>query len=149
MDSRADQLWHLNCEYQKRLQQAKTYLTLLEQLTLSRGGDAQSLNMLHRVRVDIEILADEHRHWRYQYYYESVDTRRMVQAEREISHALMHFADMRARHDLALHRLERLLYQGQRPHPSVTRVPTGDLWAMTELAMHDLSGFDDYVRSLS
>lgn len=149
MDSLADQLWRINCEYQKRLQQARTYLTLLEQLTLSRGGDAQSLNMLHRVRVDVEIMADEHRAWRYQYYYESLETRRMVHSERDVSRALMQFADMRARHDLALHRLERALYQVQRPHPSVTRVPTGDLWSMTELAMQNLSGFDDYVRSLT
>lgn len=148
MDNPADQLWRINYEYQRRLQQTRTYLTLLEQLALSRGADAQALNMLHRVRMDVEILAEEHRNWRYQYYYESLDTRRMVHTEREINQALMNFSLMRGRHDHALQDLRQLLSQVQRPHPSVTRVPTGDLWTMTESAMHDLSGFDDYVHSL-
>jgi len=148
MDNPADQLWRINCEYQRRLQQTRTYLTLLEQLALSRGADAQALNMLHQVRMDVEVLAEEHRNWRYQYYYESLDTRRMVHTEREINQALMNFSLMRGRHDHALQDLRQLLSRVQRPHPSVTRVPTGDLWSMTESAMHDLSGFDDYVRSL-
>ncbi len=79
MDSPAHQLWRINSEYQKRLQQARTYLTLLEDLALICGADAQALNTLHHVRVQIDALADEHRHWRYQYYYDSPDTRRMIQ----------------------------------------------------------------------
>ncbi len=55
---------------------------------------------------------------------------------------------MRQRHDLTLADLREMLYRVPRPHPAMTRVPTGDLWAMTESAMHSLSGFDDYVRSL-
>ena len=32
--------------------------------------------------------------------------------------------------------------------PTLTRVPTGDLWDMAEFALYDLNHFDDYLRSL-
>ena len=148
MDSPVHQLWHINAEYQRRLQQTRTYLTLLEDLALIRGADARALNTLHRVRVQIDTLADEHRHWRYQYYYDSPDTRRIIQTHSAIAQALDSFSEMRQRHDMILAELRDMLYRLQRPDPSMTSVPTGDLWAMTVTAMHSLSGFDDYVRSL-
>jgi hypothetical protein len=149
MDSAANHLWRINCEYEKRFQRAKTYLSLLEQLVLVRGAEAQALNMLRRVRIQIEALAEEHRDWRYAFYYESPETRRMVQSSSEVHRALVNFTHMRSRHESELQSLRSLLTHIQRPDPLMTRVPTGDLWAMSESAIHKLSGFEDYVRSIS
>jgi hypothetical protein len=150
MDTSATQLWRINYEYQRRLQQAQTYLNLLEQLVLSRGAEAQALNALRRVRLQVESLAEEHRDWRYQFYYQSPVTRRMVKSHGDINRALGQFTVMRTHHEFELRNLyEMLLFHIQRPDPAMTRVPTGDLWTMTESAMHNLSGFEDYVQSLS
>jgi hypothetical protein len=149
MTAPADLLWRINNEYQKRLKQAKTFLGLLEQLVRMQGDDGQTLTTLRHALEQIDHLADEHRDWRYQYYYESLDTRRMVQSNRAIEQALAHFSRMHTRHERQLQALRSLLVQLQRPDPTLTRVPGGDLWVMTEFAIADLSGFDDYMRALA
>lgn len=149
MTTPSDLLWRINNEYQKRLKQTKTYLSLLEQLVIAQGGDGRTLAALHDALNQIERLNDEHRDWRYRYYYESLDTRRMVQSVNAVHQALAHFSRMHARHQRALGHIQSLLIHLQRPDPTITRVPTGDLWQMTEHALIDLNLFDDYMQSLT
>jgi hypothetical protein len=151
MSNPADLLWRVNSEYQKRLTQVVTYLNLLEQIVLMQDGDNQmrTLAALQYALEQVEVLAQEHRTWRYKYYYESADSKRMVQAPGAIHHALARFSRMRMRHEQELNNLHSLLDHVQRPDPRVTRVPTGDLWVMTEFAINDLRGFDRYMQNLT
>ena len=148
MNTASDLLWRINNEYQKRLKQVQTYLGLLEQLSLMQGSDDATLTVLHRALEKVAVLLDEHRTWRHSYYYESLDTRRMVQSHQAIHQAIAHFSRMRSRHEPDLQSLDELLYLVGRPDPTLTRVPTGDLWDMAEFALYDLNHFDDYLRSL-
>lgn len=149
MTSAADLLWRVNNEYQKRLQQTRTYLGLLEQLMLMQHADGGTLAVLRSALNQVDVLLQEHRAWRHHYYYESLDTRRMVQSHGAINQALAHFSRMRTRHERELQHLHGLLVHLQRPDPVLTRVPNGDLWTMAEFAVQDLSSFSDYMRSLS
>ncbi len=149
MTTPSDLLWRTNNEYQKRLKQAKTYLSLLEQLVIMQGRDAHTLNALHHALDQIDTLNNEHRDWRYRYYYESLETRRMVQSIHAVHQALAHFSRMRARHQYNLNQIETLLLRLQRPDPVITQTPTGDLWQMTQHALIDLNHFDDYMQSLT
>jgi hypothetical protein len=149
MAAAADLLWHSNNEYQKRLKHARMYLGLLEELILNQQGDGSTLAALRRAGDYIETLLEDHRAWRHRYYYQSLDTRRMVQAQGAIHQALNHFRQMRSRHERELSNLIGLLVRVQRPDPAMTRVPTGDLWVMAEFAVADLTRFDDYMQSLA
>ncbi len=148
MTTPADLLWRVNNEYQKRLKQAQTCIGLLEQLILMQGGDQTTLTVLRHALEQLELLLAEHRVWRHSYYYESEDTRRMVQSQRAIQRAIAHFSQMHTHHEHALNNLHTLLEHLQRPDPALTRVPNGDLWMMTEYALDNLWSFDDYLRSL-
>lgn len=150
MDTRSDVLWRVNNEYRKRLSQAQTYLDLLEQIVLANGDASQYqlVELLRYVRDQVNQLIEEHRNWRYLFYYESPETKRMVQGDRAVSQALARFSRMRSSHQSRLNDLYDLLDQAPRPDPRVTRVPTGDLWAMTEYALSNLLGFGDYLNSL-
>jgi hypothetical protein len=149
MTTAADLLWHVNNEYQKRLKQTHTYLGLLEQLMLMQHQDSTTLAVLRGALEQVNMLLEEHRMWRHHYYYESLDTRRMVQSHGAINQALAHFSRMRTRHERELQHLRGLLVRLQRPDPTLTRVPNGDLWVMAEFAVQDLSSFGDYMRSLA
>jgi hypothetical protein len=151
MSNPADLLWRVNNEYQKRLTQVVTYLNLLEQMILMQDGEDQlrTLAALQYALEQIEILAQEHRAWRYKYYYESADTKRMVQAPGAVHQALSRFTRMRMKHEQELNNLRALLEHVQRPDPDITRVPTGDLWVMTEFAINDLKAFDRYMQNLT
>lgn len=148
MNTAADLLWRVNNEYQKRLKQTRTYLGLLEQLMLMQHQDSATLSLLRSALEQVDALLEEHRTWRHDYYYESLDTRRMVTSHGAINRALANFSQMRSRHEYELQRLRALLVRLQRPDPVLTRVPTGDLWVMAEFAVQDLSSFSDYMRSL-
>lgn len=148
MTTASDLLWRVNNEYQKRLKQTRTYLGLLEQLMLMQHGDGNSLGLLRSALDQVDVLLEEHRTWRHNYYYESADTKRMVQSHGAINQALANFSRMRARHEHELQKLNGLLVRLQRPDPALTRVPNGDLWSMAEFAVRDLSSFSDYMRSL-
>ena len=97
-DTSADVLWRLNNEYRKRLSQAQTYLDLLEQLLMVQAADqtAQTIQVLDHARHELVILNEEHRDWRYHFYYDSIETRRMVQDNRSVNQALSRFSRMRA-----------------------------------------------------
>ena len=150
MNPQADALWYVNNEYRKRLTQAGTFLNLLEQIVVSVGGEegdsvAETLQYVHQ---QINQLVEEHRLWRYRYYYESPETKRMVQDERAILQALSRFNRMRSQHEARLSDLYNILYDMPRPDPGITRVPSGDLWTMTQYALSDLLGFADYFNKL-
>lgn len=151
MPNPADVLWRVNNEYRKRLSQVVTYLNLLEQLVLMQQGEEQlrTLAALRFVLEEMQALEEEHRTWRYKYYYESPETKRMVQAPVAIQQALARFNRMRAQHERRLNDIQALLVHVQRPDPKITQVPTGDLWIMTEYAIHNLSGFAEYMQQLS
>ncbi len=151
MSNPTDLLWRVNNEYQKRLTQVVTYLNLLEQLVLIQDEDDQlrTLAALQYALEQVQTLAQEHRAWRYKYYYESSDTKRMVQTSSAVHQALARFSRMRMQHEPQLNNLRALLDHVQRPDPRVTRVPTGDLWVMTEFAINDLRGFDRYMQDLT
>jgi hypothetical protein len=150
MVSPADLLWRINNEYQKRLKQATNTLNLLEQLVLTQGGEGyqHTLTTLHHVLEQVRILKEEHREWRYTYFYESLESKRMVQSDNAVNRALARFVHMRNRHEQQLQSLNALLEHIQRPDRHITTVATGDLWELTEYAIHDLSGFDDYLSAL-
>lgn len=151
MPNPADLLWRVNSEYQKRLTQVVTYLHLLEQMVLMQDGDDQlrTLAALQYALEQVESLAQEHRAWRYKYYYESADSKRMVQTPGAVHQALARFSRMRTQHEQQLNNLHALLDRVQRPDPRITRVPTGDLWVMAEFAINDLRGFDRYMQDLT
>jgi hypothetical protein len=55
---------------------------------------------------------------------------------------------MRSQHESRLNDLYSLLHETPRPDPLLTRVPNGDLWTMTQFAIGDLIGFNDYLTEL-
>lgn len=153
MTAPAEMLWRVNNEYRKRLTQVTNCLNLLEQLVLmQQDGSSQvrTLAALRYAREEVEAMAQEHRDWRYRYYYDSTDSKRMVQGNHAVHQALARFSRMRVQHDRRLGSLRGLLDHVQRPNPDITRVATGgDLWTLTEYAIHDLSAFDAYLREMS
>ena len=150
MASPADMLWRINNEYQKRLKQAANCLGLLEQLVSMHdsAGQRQTIHALQHMLQQIRALKLEHREWRYQYYYESLDTRRIVQSQSAIERALAHFERMRLRHEPQLQQLRFLLSHVPRPDPTITCVASGDLWVMVEYAISDLLLFNDSLETL-
>src|SRR5215218_7785698 len=95
-DAPADVLWRLNNEYRKRLSQAQTYLDLLEQLLMIQTSEDsfELLEALQQARHELVILTEEHRDWRHHFYYDSLETRRMVQDNRAVNKALARFSRM-------------------------------------------------------
>lgn len=153
MDSTAELLWRLNNEYRKRLSKVETYLSLLAQLLLTREpvGQAQALELLRYLQEQISTLQDEHRGWRYTYFYESGSNKRMVQSEHEVDTALTVFNHMRTRHEQHLRDIAKYIDGVPRPEPTLTHVENGDLWLMMQYALHDLTTFvgDPYSVSSS
>ena len=149
-DAPTDVLWRLNNEYRKRLSQAQTYLDLLEQLLLIQADDHsfQILEALQQARHELIVLTEEHRDWRHHFYYDSLETRRMVQDNRAVNKALARFSRMRSQHERRLYEVYNVLAQLPRPDTRTTRVPNGDLWVMTQYALNDLIIFGDYASKL-
>lgn len=148
MTSAAERLWHVNNEYRRLISQIGKYLDLLEQLMLTRD-DHDSLYVLEAVRQaqqKVAALADDHRHWRYRYYYEAAQSKRMVQSETGVKKALIYFSVMSARHGQVLNELYSIIGKTPRPAPHLTHVPTGDLWVMLEYAVGEITTF---VHNLS
>lgn len=148
MRSSPDILWWVNSEYRKRLSRAAQYIALLEQLVLARapnsaGAPAALLDLLEDTRRHLALLLQEHHDWRHAYYYQPSRPRRMVQANADIERALAQFEDMRAQHEQWLRWIVDVLARQPRPDPSLTHLPTGDLWLMTQHAIADLTHFMD------
>ncbi len=139
----ADLLWNLNNEYRHRLSKARKYLDLLEQLLLARHGDTETLVLetLRYAQAQVSALGEEHRGWRYAYFYETAEQKRMVQSERDIMRALAHFNRMSSRHRQMLYEIQYALAAVQRPNRGFTLVPGGDLWEMMQYALNDMADF--------
>lgn len=146
MATPAHLLWRANNEYRRRLTQAQTLLGLLEQLLDARSEAAPipALAALLYAQEQLDRLIQEHRVWRYTCYYESTDSKRMVQEERAIHQALARFSRMRAQHSHRLNDVVMRLRAAPRPDMALTRVPGGDLWGMVQDALNDLLAFDGY-----
>lgn len=146
----AETLWRLNQEYGNRLAKARTYFELLEKLIIERSGDdGNLLGILHYIGGHLNDLKEEHRRWRYTYFYEDPDSKRMVHSEAAIRRAVSAFARMRTRHENDLTELSATLNSVPRPHPAVTLVPNGDLWEMTHYALYDLLDFGSFAQTLN
>ncbi len=149
MNAPTDVLWRVNNEYRKRLSQAQTFLDLLEQMILATDDrQPRTLETLRYAREQVNSLIEEHRRWRNRFYYDSKETKRMVQADRDVNQALARFSRMRTQHESRLFDIYSLLHEIPAPDPLLTRVPNGDLWSMTQYAIHDLVGFGDYLNNL-
>lgn len=142
----AEFLWRINQEYVNRLAKARNYLDLLEQLVLERSETEtqdQLVPTLQFTRAHLKNLSEEQRGWRYAYFYESPDTKRVVQTSNAVQRALSSFGDMFERHRHYFSDLAALLYNLPRPAPYITHVPNGDLWEMVRFALNDLVDFSN------
>jgi len=150
----ADRLWRVNSEYLKRLSQVQKYLILLEQLyvqVVESGTGHEStvytLEAFNYILQQMDYVSQEHRVWRYTYYYQSSDTKRMVQMPRSVGKALAKFDRMLTNHQAYLSEMQGILYEMPRPEPELTRVPSGDLWEMALYAVDDLASFADTLHA--
>jgi hypothetical protein len=143
-------LWRLNQEYIKRLASARTYLGLLLELVSTRGSelDADLPPLLAYTHDTLTRLHDEHRHWRYTYFYESSETKRVVQSERALHRAMAQFSLMRTRHDRLLREMTVLYDAVPAPPPDATSVVNANLWGLFRTALDDLLHFDLYAQNL-
>ncbi len=143
-------LWRINQEYVRRLASARTYLGLLLELMATRGSglDADLPPLLRYTDDCLSRLHDEHRHWRYTYYYESPETKRAVQTERGLQRAMAQFALMRTRHDRLLRELTVLYDAVPHPPPDATSVVNANLWGLFRAALNELLQFDSYAQGL-
>ena len=142
----AEQLWRVNNEYRKRLGKVERYVDLLEQLMLTRADGAPDglmavLEALQFAHGELNALEEEHRGWRYQYFYDSSDSKRMVQEVSDINRALAHFSRMRPSHEQRLYDVYTALVNAPRPDPEITTVASGDLWELLQFAFDDLAAF--------
>ncbi len=144
----AETLWRSNQEYVNRLLRARNYLDLLEQLVIERGSAREQDELLPALQytgAHLNSLSEEHRGWCYAYFYDSPDTKRIVQTPGALRRAVSSFGHMYERHHAYFYDLEALLDDLPRPPVQVTRVPNGDLWEMVQIALHDLVDFNDQL----
>jgi hypothetical protein len=146
----AQSLWRLNHEYGQRLSRARNYVALLERLVIARNVEEQPQLMaaLGYIREQLAAIYDEHRDWRYTYFYDSPESKRMVHQEHDVGHAMTEFARMRVNHERNLHGLCTALADYPAPERYVTALPHGDMWQMMLGALEDLLNFGNFVREL-
>jgi Ser-tRNA(Ala) deacylase AlaX len=156
-----DLLWQLNNEYGKRLSRMHAGIELVARLLAERIGDAnhydeadsavikQMYAVLDYTEERINTLIEQHRDWRYRYYYQSQENKRVVQVEAAIHQAMARFARMRTHHTRVCKELTLLIEALPRPHTYMTSVPNGDLWDNMYAALQDLLNFDDFSTQLS
>ncbi len=141
MSASGDFLWRLNHEYGSRLTRARSYLDLLEPLARARGASPAALDLLDHTRVLLESVHDEHRAWRYTYFYDSHENKRVVQSPTAIRRALISFSQMRAAQENELNDLVGAFINLPRPEPVITGVPNTDLWELLYAAVYELVTF--------
>jgi hypothetical protein len=156
-----DLLWQLNNEYGKRLSRMKAGIELVVRLLVERIGDTEGYEaadisaikqmyaVLDYTEERINALVDQHRDWRYRYYYQSTDIKRIVQDDAEIQQAVARFARMRTQHTRVCKELTMLIDALPRPHTYMTSIANGDLWDNMNVALLDLLNFDDFSTQLS
>ncbi len=143
MPASTDFLWRLNQEYVNRLTKVRNYLDLLGQLVLERGGAPQLLSILEFTQTQLDQLSGEHRRWLHAYFYESADSKRIVQKPRAVQAALTHFGHLCDQQRAALDEVLTLFYDVPRPDAYITTVPNGDLWELMQLALNQLVDFSN------
>lgn len=153
MSAASDQLWWLNNVYRSRLTHAERCLGLLENLLAHRAPHADSdldtiRRQLHDLRQHLIWLAEEHRAWRYAYYYQPLADKRMVADEPDVHRALAHFRRMRARHERVFSEALSAFAALPHPGPAFTQVALGDLWQHVEGALDELAHFIDTAAHL-
>jgi hypothetical protein len=105
------------------------------------GDETMVLETLHYAQAQVSALSEEHRGWRYAYFYETAEQKRMVQNERDILRALAHFNRMSSRHRQLLYEIQYALETVQRPNRGYTIIPGGDLWDLMQYALSDMADF--------
>ncbi len=146
----AELLWRINTEYRVRLSKAQNSLDLLVQLLTMRTADSSAeLTTLHEMRAALQQLGEEHRDWRYRYYYDADGGRRMVQDDLSVNRAIAAFSRLHSQQQRTLHQLFDVLDALPRPEAPLTSVANGDLWKLTRQALADLAGFSDYLQMTS
>lgn len=148
MSVASESLWWLNNTYHAHLAHAEHCLGLLESLLGQRAQSGDDLvdtllPLLHHLRQQLLWLAQEHRNWRYHYYYQPQSHKRMVATEPEVHRALIHFRRMRVRHERVFAEALSDFVRLPRPGPALTRVALADLWLQVETALDDLARFID------
>ncbi|MCL4247339.1 MAG: hypothetical protein KJ065_04215 [Anaerolineae bacterium] len=149
MSEDAQLLWRINNEYRLRLSRAQNSVELLLQLLLTRadGSVQDAADVLYMTQQHLQNLAQEHRDWRYRFFYVSSSDRRMVQEDRDVFRALAGFSRMQAAHQRVLSEIWHLLGGVHRPASFFTTVANGDLWEVAHNAIADLSQFEGYVQT--
>ncbi|MBK8025323.1 MAG: hypothetical protein IPK19_29025 [Chloroflexi bacterium] len=138
-------LWSLCHEYGQRLAQAYSYVELLEHLLVERAATPPQDSLLIQLgesRLFLNDLRGEFRTWRYTFFYQTPDSRRMVSTKSDVEMALDHFRDMRTRHLELLIQFSEFFQELPRPRAEITNVPTGDLWDKVISALMGLIDFD-------
>lgn len=142
MQSSAEFLWRLNRNYVNRLLRARNTLGLLEHVLRTRANAEMQETLLPTVqyaRTLLNALSDAHRDWCYTYFYESAETKRMVQTQKAVRLALAHFGAMRSEYDDLFAALDARLSELPPPPAELTTLPHGDLWDMAQYSLHALA----------
>ncbi len=149
MSSSAVLLWQLNHNYVNRLARARSYFDLLEPLLDKYRAKVQDslLSAMPVIHARLTFLSAEHRGWCYAFFYESPESKRMVQTPGAVRRALTNFVIMCDRHKESLNEMIALFADLPRPDPSVTRIPGGDLWDLMLSALHDLVDFSNDLNA--
>lgn len=143
MHSASESLWRINQDYGQRLMRAQHYLDLLAHQIEDRiDPDAAVLRVIVYIRDRLTQLRDEHRVWRYNYFYETPDSKRIVQSNDAIRRAYTSFKAMSARHDIDVHQIAAVFYETPRPDTYLTDTANGDLWHLASEALRDLLNFN-------
>ena len=143
----AELLWRINTEYRVRLSKAQNSLDLLLQLLLTRASDGGiDLTTLHEMGDALQALGEEHRDWRYRYFYDADAERRMVQDDLSVNRAIAAFSRMHTAQQRLLQQICDALDTIPRPAVPLTSVANGDLWKLTRQALSDLASFSDYMQ---
>lgn len=148
MTADAELLWHINNEYRAYFSQTERYASLLGELLRQYETSLDSqVEVLAHIQQQVKMLSDELRSWRYTYFYESAQTKRMVQTTDAVRMALHHFGKLRDQHAVRLTMLSAQLGSVPRPNPGITRVANDDLWLLLHTALDDLRMFLDELSN--
>lgn len=147
MSEIASLLWRINTEYRVRLSKAQNSLDLLLQLLTTRASDdCSDFALLFELRGALLALGEEHRDWRYRYFYDAHSERRMVQDDLSVNRAIAAFSRMHTAQQRIVEQICQMLDSLPRPAVPLTSVAHGDLWKMARQALADLAGFGDYMQ---
>ncbi|MCC6616233.1 MAG: hypothetical protein IT320_22365 [Anaerolineae bacterium] len=151
MSEDAQLLWRINNEYRLRLTRAQNSIELLLQLLLTRADASvqDAVDVVYSTQQHLVTLIQEHREWRYRFFYASSAERRMVQEDRDVYRALAGFSRMQAAHQRALSDIWHLFGGVHRPASFFTTVANGDLWDVAHQAIADLSEFEGFVQTVN